>query len=83
MRTYTEAEVKAKMNFKNLPLMNNYLSDSGLILSRRETKLPKNLQKKLERSVKTAQALALLPVLDRRAEFKRRPRKPMEREVMR
>jgi len=72
---YSEQDAKEKMDFKNLEFLNNYLSDSGLILSRRETRLTKQLQTRLERSVKLAQALALLPVLDRRMEFKRKPRK--------
>eukprot|EP00210_Caulerpa_lentillifera_P001376 g1324.t1 len=78
IRVYSEVVLKEKMNFKNLMLMNNYLSDGGLILPRRLTRLSKRVQKKLVKSVKLAQAMALLPVLDRRPEFKRRPRRIVE-----
>lgn len=78
IRVYPEEDLKRKLDFKNLMLMNNYLSDGGLILPRRLTRLSKRVQKRLVKSVKLAQALALLPVLDRRPEFKRRPRRVVD-----
>lgn len=78
IRFHSEEDLKRKLNFKNLMLMNNYLSDGGLILPRRLTRLSKRVQKKLVKSVKLAQALALLPVLDRRPEFKRRARRVVD-----
>ena len=80
--TYNEDDIKDQLTFKNLSLLNNYLSDAGLILPRKVTQLSKKAQTKLERSVKLAQALALLPVLDRKAEFKRKTRRVSEKDLL-
>lgn len=51
----------AKVEYKDLPLLQKYLSDRGKILSRRVTGITGRQQKELAVAVKRARYLGLLP----------------------
>lgn len=51
-----------KVEYKNLPLLQKYLSDRGKVLSRRFTGVSAKDQRKLMRAIKRARFLGLLSV---------------------
>jgi ribosomal protein S18 len=55
------AEVKAQLDYKNVDLLLGYVSASGRIKSRRQTRLPPSVHNRVARTVKFARHMALLP----------------------
>ena len=51
-----------KIDYKNLTLLQKYLSERGKVLSRRFTGISGKAQRKLTRAIKRARFLGLLPV---------------------
>ena len=49
------------VDFKNVPLMKQYVSIHGRIKPRHYTKMPLVLQKRLARAIKQARFMALIP----------------------
>lgn len=80
-RFYETDEAFRKADFKNLNFLNNYVSDAGQLLSRKETKLKSKVHKKIMRHVKIARSMGLLPYLSRREEFVLRPRRMEEDDI--
>ena len=52
----------AVVEYKDIPLLQNYLTDRGKILSRRLTGVTGKQQRELSASIKRARYLGLLPV---------------------
>lgn len=55
-----EEEVNMYADYKNIAFLEKFVSEGGLILSRRETKLPRALHKRVERSIKLARMMGLM-----------------------
>nr|YP_009774081.1 30S ribosomal protein S18 [Caulacanthus okamurae]QIZ74698.1 30S ribosomal protein S18 [Caulacanthus okamurae] len=53
------------LDYKDIDLLRQFISDQGKILSRRSTKLTSKQQKKLTKSIKRARILSLLPFLNK------------------
>ncbi|GMH33194.1 hypothetical protein BSKO_01028 [Bryopsis sp. KO-2023] len=68
---YTNEEAMLKADFKNLKFLNSFVTDSGRIMLRRETKLKARVHRHVMRQVKISRQMGLLPYQSRRAEFQR------------
>ena len=51
----------SSLNYKDIKILGNFLSDQGKILPRRVTGLSSKQQKKVTKCIKTARIAALLP----------------------
>lgn len=58
--TSLEGKNASKINYKNVQLLQRYISDAGKILPRRVTMLSAKSQRKMAKSIKTARNMALL-----------------------
>jgi len=54
-------EARAGVDFRNTTLLRHFVSESGRLRPRRQTRLPKGLQRKVAKAVKLAREMALLP----------------------
>nr|UEQ11900.1 ribosomal protein S18 [Kumanoa mahlacensis] len=52
------------LDYKDIDLLRQFISEQGKILSRRSTNLTSKQQKKLSKAIKQARILALLPFLN-------------------
>ena len=50
-----------EIDYKNVPLLSRFLDRRGRILSRRKTKVPAKVQRRIVTEIKRARHLALLP----------------------
>ncbi|KAI8470618.1 MAG: hypothetical protein J3K34DRAFT_458747 [Monoraphidium minutum] len=57
----TAADVKRDLDFRNTALLRHFVSDSGRLRPRRQTRLPRALQKRAAKAVKLARQMALMP----------------------
>lgn len=55
-----EDKFSSKINYKNVQMIQRYVSDAGKILPRRITMLSAKNQRKMAKSIKTARNMALL-----------------------
>jgi small subunit ribosomal protein S18 len=55
-------------DYKQVLVLNNFITDQGKILSRRVNKLTAKQQRELNRSIKQARVLAIVPVLNQNIE---------------
>jgi ribosomal protein S18 len=55
------AEVRAGLDFRNTELLRHLVSESGRLRPRRETRLPRGLQRRGAKAVKLARMMALMP----------------------
>lgn len=56
-----DASISRKIDYKNIPFLQEFISAQGKILSRSVTKLSSKQQRIMTRSIKYARILALLP----------------------
>ena len=61
MKTYSNKEVHRLADFRNLPVLNEFVSEGGQIVSRHKSKLQSKVHRHLARQIKTARVMALLP----------------------
>lgn len=54
-------EIKQQLDYKNIDLLLNFVTDSGRIKHRRQTRLKPRLQSRVARTIKLARQMALLP----------------------
>lgn len=57
----SKAQAAAGIDFRDTKLLRNFVSDSGRLRPRRETRLPRGLQRRAAKAVKLARQMALLP----------------------
>ncbi|CAM8970543.1 hypothetical protein QQ045_004036 [Rhodiola kirilowii] len=57
----TTKEVLEKADFRNVRFLSNFLTESGLIFKRKQTKISAKAQRKIAREIKTARAFGLMP----------------------
>lgn len=69
---FTNEEAVQQADFKNLSFLNRFVTDTGRLIARRQTKLRQKVHRHVARQVKLARQLALLPFTNRRPEFVRR-----------
>lgn len=53
------------LDYKDIDLLNQYITDQGKILPKRTTGLTNKQQKKLTKSIKRARILSLLPFINK------------------
>lgn len=58
------------INYKNLPLLNEYITERGKIMARRNTGVCAKKQRKLAQAIKRARNLALLSFIEKKVEKK-------------
>lgn len=61
MKAYSNKEVHRLADFRNLPVLNEFVSEGGQIVSRQKSKLQSKVHRHLARQIKTARVMALLP----------------------
>lgn len=54
-------EVRSDLHYKNIDMLLKFVSASGRIKPRRQTRLPPRLQSRVARAVKMARQMALIP----------------------
>lgn len=54
-------EAREGVDFRNTALLRHFVSDSGRLRPRRETKLPRSLQRRVAKAVKLSRQMALMP----------------------
>ncbi len=52
------------VDFKDIPLLKNYISETGKIIPCRITGIPARMQRQVSKAVKLARFLALMPYCD-------------------
>ncbi|GBF93198.1 30S ribosomal protein S18 [Raphidocelis subcapitata] len=57
----TAEEVREGLDFRNTALLRHFVSDSGRLRPRRQTRLPRGLQRRVAKAVKLARQMALMP----------------------
>ncbi len=57
-------ENSPKVDYKNISLLGQYISERGKILPRRITSISSKKQRELAKAIKNARVLALLPFVD-------------------
>jgi len=65
IRKVEEPMPKGLLDYKNLPLLRQYLTVQGKIRSRKKTRLTSKEQRKVADAIKTARTLAFLPFIRR------------------
>eukprot|EP01025_Chloroclados_australasicus_P017176 TRINITY_DN18744_c0_g1_i1.p1 TRINITY_DN18744_c0_g1~~TRINITY_DN18744_c0_g1_i1.p1 ORF type:complete len:324 (+),score=46.31 TRINITY_DN18744_c0_g1_i1:134-1105(+) len=58
---FTEEDVKKHSSFTNVPFLVNFMSETGKIVPMRVSKLKKKYHRQVERNIKTARQMALMP----------------------
>lgn len=58
-------KINEDLNYKNIDLLNQYITEQGKILPKRITGLTTKQQKKLTKHIKRARMLSLLPFLNK------------------
>ena len=61
MKVYSNKEVHRLADFRNLPVLNEFVSEGGQIVSRQKSKLQSKVHRHLARQIKTGRVMALLP----------------------
>nr|YP_010471117.1 ribosomal protein S18 [Synarthrophyton patena]UVF62946.1 ribosomal protein S18 [Synarthrophyton patena] len=58
-------KINETLDYKNIDLLNQYITEQGKIMPKRITGLTTKQQKKLTKNIKRARILALLPFLNK------------------
>ena len=66
-RTINYAEVVDKINYKNVDVLNLFITERGKIVPRRISKLPDKKHRELSLAIRRARHLALLPYVNSNA----------------
>ncbi|CAD7696442.1 unnamed protein product [Ostreobium quekettii] len=69
---FTNEEAIEQADYKNLAFLNKFVTITGRLLPRRQTKLKQKVHRHVCREVKLARQLGLLPFTGRRADFLKR-----------
>ncbi|XP_008776397.1 uncharacterized protein LOC103696517 [Phoenix dactylifera] len=57
----TTEEVLRKADFRNVRFLSNFITEAGIIIKRRQTRISAKAQRKVAREIKTARAFGLMP----------------------
>ena len=60
----TGSDASNEVDYKDLHLLKNYISETGKIIPCRITGIPSRMQRQVSRSIKLARFLALMPYCD-------------------
>lgn len=66
-----DAEVRARIDFRDQEFLSGYVTEMGQLLPRRRTQLKKSTHRRLMRAVKLARCMALLPTTTKLPQFSR------------
>lgn len=65
-------EIEKALDWRNLRLLDSFINTTGRIASRRNTRLPARLQRKVQKQIKIARCMGLLSYTGKLPEFQKR-----------